>query len=133
MVYTFHVDPDAARIDDAVAIKEGFSWLAFLFDALWLLYYRLWFWLLAILVLGAALNFASEERMIDPASAAAALVALKLLIGFQANDWRRRGLERRGYRLAGIATGADLESAERRFFESWRQGARRAAAAPAGP
>ena len=49
-VYTFHVDPEVAGLAEAVAIREGFSWLAFLFDVLWLFYWRLWFWLLVVVV-----------------------------------------------------------------------------------
>ena len=43
-IYTFHMVPGATALGDAVAVKEGFSWLAFLFDILWVLYHRLWLW-----------------------------------------------------------------------------------------
>ena len=58
------------------------------------------------------------------------MIAIIILFAFEANDLRGAALERRGYKVAGIATGPDRDSAELSFFRSWlpeqaRRGARR--------
>ena len=42
-----------------------------------------------------------------------------MLFAFEANDLRAAALERRGYRLAGVASGRDRTEAERSFFTAW--------------
>ena len=45
------------------------------------------------------------------------LFCWRILVGFHGNDWRRTGLERRGFRMLDVVTGADDMSAARRFFD----------------
>jgi hypothetical protein len=46
-------------------------------------------------------------------------LALFLLFAFEANDLRAASLERRGYRLVGLASGRDRGQAELSFFRTW--------------
>jgi Protein of unknown function (DUF2628) len=39
-----------ARADRLAFVKEGFSWIAFLVPALWLIFYRMWLELIVFLV-----------------------------------------------------------------------------------
>ena len=48
-----------------------------------------------------------------------ASLAIAVLFAFEANDLRAASLERRGYRLAGVASGRDRTEAERSFFTAW--------------
>ncbi|MHA1568324.1 MAG: DUF2628 domain-containing protein [Alphaproteobacteria bacterium] len=122
-IYTVHVPTGAAAdgFDDresaAILIKEGFSWPAFFLAPLWALWHRLWLFLVVILVAGWALDAAARALAMSPAAESALGLGFLVWLGAEANDWRRRGLARRGYRMAGLAAGRDLVSAERRLFE----------------
>jgi hypothetical protein len=116
-IYSVYVRAWSASADrEAVFIREGFSWGAFFFSILWALYHRLWLGALVILALSAAVSLGTDLLAVDPLTDAALGLAVSLIIGWEANDWWRRSLERRGYQNAAlIAAGSRLE-AERRFF-----------------
>ena len=86
-------------------MKEGFSWIAFLVPILWLLYYRMWveFVLLALVYVALQLAFGTEAQ--GQALVGWASLAIAVLFAFEANDLRAASLERRGYRLVGVASG----------------------------
>lgn len=116
-IYTVHVRAWAASADrDAVLLREGFSWGAFFFSVAWALWHRLWFWAVIVLAISAALAVASDILAIDPLTDSAIGLAFALLVGWHANDWRRRQLERAGYVSAGVVAAPNLIEAERRFF-----------------
>jgi hypothetical protein len=116
-IYTVHIRAWSASADrDAVLLREGFSWGAFLFSVAWALWHRLWFWALIVLGISAALAVAGELLLIDPLTDAAIGLAFALLVGWHANDWRRQQLERAGYVSAGVVAAPNLVEAERRFF-----------------
>ncbi|MBX3534885.1 MAG: DUF2628 domain-containing protein [Xanthobacteraceae bacterium] len=112
-----HTQANAERV---VFLREKFSGWAFVFTPFWLLRYRLWLafllWLAAfaaISVLGAWLGF-------GPYAALAASFFPSLVLGFEAVNLRARKLVKKDYREAGVVIAEDLETAERRFFESWK-------------
>ncbi len=116
-IYTVHVRAWAASADrDAVFLREGFSWGAFFFSILWALWHRLWFWAVILLGISALLTLVPELIGLDLITDSAVSLAVALLIGWHANDWRRRALERSGYVTAGVVAAPSLEEAERRFF-----------------
>jgi hypothetical protein len=125
--YTVHEPPhpSADRIDRAaslVFVKDGFSWGAALFSPFWLLAYRLWWLLLGYVVLSGLFELARWVGLLDPRWATMAVVALHLLIGFEADTLRRWGLERRGWRTLGSVLGRSYAECERRFFDEWLPG-----------
>jgi hypothetical protein len=116
-LYTVHVRAWAHSADrDAVVLREGFAWGAFVFSVAWALWHRLWFWALIVLGLSAALAVAGELVGLDPLTDSAIGLAFALLVGWHANDWRRQALERQGYVSAGVVAAPNLIEAERRFF-----------------
>jgi hypothetical protein len=123
-VYSVYEPPSEAadiveRADRLAFVKEGFSWPAFLVPILWLLYYRMWleFVLLALVYVALQLVFGTEPQ--GQTLFGWASLAIAVLFAFEANDLRAASLERRGYRLAGVASGRDRAEAERSFFSSW--------------
>jgi hypothetical protein len=114
-LYTAHRPPHAPR-DQAYFIKDGFSWLAFLFPFVWLLVKRLWlafaFYLLAV----AAIAAGAGAVGLTGAPVFALLLGLHLLIGFEANNLHRRALLRRGFTAEGPLLGDDMEQAEIRYY-----------------
>ena len=116
-IYTAHVRAWSASSDrEAVFVREGFSWGAFFFSVLWALRYRMWLTALFIFAISVLLSLACGVLQIDPITQSALGLALALIIGWEANDWRRRALERRGYVTAAVLAAENLLAAERRFF-----------------
>jgi hypothetical protein len=112
--------PDlAARAERLAFVKEGFSWPALLIPAFWLIYQRMWIELGVFIAILAGLSWAFGVDSQGQALFGWAASALILLFAFEANDLRAAALERRGYRLAGLAMGRGRDAAERGFFESW--------------
>jgi len=134
-IYTVHLAPAPSSPAEAEVIREGFSWGAFVFGFLWLLYRRLWSWAIAYLIAAFALSTVAELLGFDPAIELALMLAVALIVGFWGNDWRRAALERQGWRFVGVVHESGREAAERRFFDHWfarvqAQGPEAAAASP---
>jgi hypothetical protein len=136
-IYTVHAPPagDKGAADPTrfAFVKEGFCWPALFVPVLWILYRRLWMVLLIVLVVTLVLG-SLGDRLGGPVPGAIYALA-SLLFAFEANGLRRWTLERRGWRLIGVARGGRLAEAEQRFFSAWvATGARLpAAAAPPPP
>ena len=109
----------AARADKLAFVKEGFSWIAFLVPALWLIFYRMWLELIVFLVGFAALEWAFGTSEQGQTLFGWVSLGLFVLFAFEANDLRSASLQRRGYRLVGVASGRDRGQAELSFFRSW--------------
>ncbi|MGX1098729.1 DUF2628 domain-containing protein [Amorphus sp. MBR-141] len=122
-VYTVLLPPPARAsgveqtAERTVFVRDGFSWLAMLFPVLWLLFNGLWLLLLAFLLVAVGLELGLS--LIGGPVPGLAGLALAVLFGFEANGLRRWALMRRGYRFAGIVSGARRVDCERRFFAAW--------------
>ncbi len=128
--YTVHVRPGRPADDpDLVLVREGFSWIAFLFAPVWALWHGLWLPLLAWAIASVVIGLGAE--MFSDAGQAAVGVAFALLIGLHANDARRWVLARRGFRFTGVVAATDVEAAERRYLDSGAPGLGRHVSRPA--
>ena len=118
-IYTVH-ELSGAPLDGAgiVLVKEGFSFPAFAFSWAWLLWHRLWIAAALWIALLIAVSLVAQN-LFGAQGAAVCSLALQLMLGFEANDIRRWTLARRGYHMAGLAGGGNLEEAERAFFAKW--------------
>ena len=97
-VYTVHLKAWSDSPDrDAVFVREGFNWAAFLFSFAWALWHRMWFAALGLLALVLGLATIGDVLDIDDGIFQAIGLAASLWIGFEANDWRRATLKRQGY------------------------------------
>jgi hypothetical protein len=100
-------------------VRDRFSWAAFLFAPLWLLWHRLW---LALVIYVAAIAALMAGLWVVGAGVEArgwTVVLVNLLLGFEAATVRRWTLLRRGWRERGTVIGDDREAAERRFFDAY--------------
>ena len=121
-VYTVHAprgaDP-AVRggADKFVFVRDGFSFWAFLFGLLWLLYHRLWLAAVGYLVLFVA-GFAALMQL-HPGTGASLTVnfLFALLLGFEGSTLRRWTFSRGKWRQIDTVVADDEEAAEHRFFE----------------
>lgn len=102
-----------------VFVREGFSWSAFLFSGLWMLYHRLWLVFAGYLVLGVGAGLLAERMQLAPDAVLLCGLLLIFLIGLEAGTLRSWTFRRNRWRERGIVLAADHEAAERRFFEAW--------------
>jgi hypothetical protein len=84
-------------------VKSGFSWPAFFLGPIWAIVKRLWWIAAAMMVIDAALWFASGYAAARRDGAIALLYLVLVVIyavlrGRWGNGWRRARLMRRGYR-----------------------------------
>jgi hypothetical protein len=122
-IYTVHappqVDDTAPDAERFVFIRDGFYFWAFVLAPLWMLRRRLWLVLL-IYVLGASVFEVVLWLMGATAQMHMAVgVLIAILIGLEAATLRRWTLHRKGWTELGIVAGANSETAERRFFDTW--------------
>ena len=108
-----------SRAEELVFVKEGFSWGALLVPGIWLIYRGMWLELFAFCLLLLLLRWVLGGSDVGGAVLGWTMIAIIVLFAFEANDLRGAALERRGYKVAGIATGPDRDSAEFSFFQSW--------------
>ena len=123
-VYTVH-EPRlrngdaAADADRFVFVRDGFYFWAFLLGPLWMLWYRLWLVLLIYLVTTTAIQIGLFALGMSGLVKFTVGFLIALLVGFEAASLRRWTLSGRRWSNVGLVVAPDLESAERRFFDSW--------------
>lgn len=118
-IYTVLTRASARDIDtDIQLIRDGFSWMAFLFSILWALSQRLWLVALGIVVLDVIISTLAGALGLDPVGQAAVALGFSCLVGFEAYELQRWTLRRRGYLETAVIAARDRDEAERRFFES---------------
>ena len=122
--YTLHL-PDSAQPGDplplerAVVVRDGFSWMAFLFTFLWFFWHRLWLAGIMVLVAVVGLGFALTFVGVPRGAAALAEFLLMLLIGLEAPALRRWTLQRRGRPAVTAVAAANSLEAEGKSFRRW--------------
>ena len=97
----------------------AFTFRAFLFAPLWMLWHRMWLVLAGYVIVSAVLETALVTVGASPTDVVVVALLISLLVGLEASTLRRFTLSRRGWRNVGVVSGDDLEDAERRFFETW--------------
>jgi hypothetical protein len=122
--FTLHVPRDARpgdprALDRAEIVKDGFSWAAFAFTALWFFFHRLWIAGLLVLFALVALNGLMSVLDVHGLAAFLAQVLLSWLIGLEANSLRRWTLARRGMPVTDVVTASDRDEAEAKSFARW--------------
>ena len=100
------------ELPDFALVPFGFSWGAFLFQALWALYRGVWLTAIALLLFGLAVQVAASMAGLPPASAFAAELGAAAVIGLAGPHLRLLELGRRGYRTVDIVAARSLAAAE---------------------
>ncbi len=112
-------------------VRDGFYFWAFLFGPVWMIWRGLWLVTLLYAIFIAAIGTALYFLKIGGGAHFAIVFLIALLVGFEASTLRRWTLRRRGFKEIAAVVGDDLESAERRFFSVWIEGAPAKPMAPA--
>jgi len=122
--YTLHVAADlppgdAAALDRAVLVKDGFSWAAFFFSFIWFFAHRLW--IAGLIVLAAAVALGASLQLLRVGTGASFWAALlyAVLVGLEASSLRRWTLARSGRPAVDVVAAGDREEAETKAFARW--------------
>jgi hypothetical protein len=126
-IYTVHEPPlqkdeSEPNLDRFVFVRDGFYFWAFLLTPLWMLRHRLWLVFVCYILIMSALNIILHMFNASSTVTVAASLLVSLLAGFEGGTLRRFTLARRGFKPVGLVVGDDVDSAERRFFDSWVSG-----------
>jgi hypothetical protein len=112
--YVVMEPPGRAGSGEAVLVRDGFSWLAFFFSPLWLLWHRLWIEaLLALVAFG--LLAALGERAGFGLAGSLLTVLVSLFVGLEGQGLRLAVLRRRGWRENGVVEAQGLADGEIRY------------------
>lgn len=114
--------PPSNRVRHAerlVFVREGFSWTAALLAPLWMVVNRTWLALLLYIIAVIALIASLRAAEVGAQWITVSMIALHLVIGFEAGALKRGALERRRWRMLGAVVGPSRFDCERRFFQAW--------------
>ena len=122
-IYTVHHRQEATGSltglgEDAILVKDGFSWPAFFVPLLWLIYKRMWIVLAFYLAVTAGLTALAEFALAPDSAIFAGNLAINLALGLEGNDLYRWTLSRRRYRERAVVVGRNLVTAEQRYFQA---------------
>ena len=116
--FVVYEKPEAAEpTERVVLLRDGFSWGAFVFNALWLLVNRQW--LILALYVAAVMMLATLAQLLQLSELSAMLMQLwlQVMLGFHAYDLQGWVMKRRGYRMAGVLVAESEMVAQRRYYE----------------
>ncbi|MEO3387132.1 DUF2628 domain-containing protein [Mesorhizobium sp. CAU 1741] len=109
------MEPPARGSDEAVLVRDGFHFLAFLLPVVWLLFNRLWIETLAVVVAGMVLAAIGSFAGFGNVATIASLM-LAVLVGLEASTLKIAALRRRGWREWGVVEANDGRDAEIRYL-----------------
>lgn len=119
--YTIHVPARAVTregaLERAIFVRDGWSWGAFAFGPLWLLWHRHLVIGLVLLVLSAGLAIGLRILPLPEWTTSGISFALMVLFGLEGSSLRRLALGFAGFADEGIVVGDDRDTLERRYFD----------------
>ena len=102
--------------ENATFIRDGFSLLALIFPFFWLLWYRLWFAAILLLLISVGLAFAIEALPQWSPVAIAASVLLSAYVALEGNGMRIANKERQDWTIDAIIEAQNVATAEEIYF-----------------
>ncbi|MBM7049174.1 MULTISPECIES: DUF2628 domain-containing protein [Rhizobium] len=117
--------PDRSEVSDRYRdgtrfIRDGFSWKAFLFPTLWMLFHRLWLHAAATFLLqGLALELMRQPGLF--AAGAAVLLGVHVLSALEGPHALSQRLIDRGWKMENLVSAHDLATAEEIHFSEVEQ------------
>ncbi|MDX8510347.1 DUF2628 domain-containing protein [Mesorhizobium captivum] len=102
------------KAEEATLVRDGFTWLGFLFSPIWLAWHRLWIEALLTFAVMAILSVLGEKLGLEWAGSALSLL-VSLYVGLEGQGMRISALRRRGWREWGVVEAGNLGGAEARY------------------
>ncbi|WP_068311226.1 DUF2628 domain-containing protein [Polycladidibacter hongkongensis] len=110
-----NAQPSVLDMERAHFVKDRFTWLAFFFPIIWLLFHRMWLvflgYIAAIAVLILLTPYTSEY------TSGALSFVFSLVFAFEAGALRNWTLQRKGFVLRDVINASSRAEAEQRFFD----------------
>ncbi len=111
--------PDSPYPDDeTVLIRDGFSWLALLIPLLWLLWYRLWFAAVLLLLLTIAIALAADQFPAYSLVLTAVSILVSAFVALEGNGWRITKKENQGWTFRAVVEAENRATAEDIWFDT---------------
>ncbi|WP_337267717.1 DUF2628 domain-containing protein [Oryzifoliimicrobium ureilyticus] len=107
-----------ARHDKTRFIRDGFSFLAFLFPWIWLAVNRLWLAAAGAFVLQIASRVLMQQAGMWPVGAALGFATM-LIVGLEGRHWLARNLVRKGWSEEAVISASSLKTAEEIYFSTY--------------
>lgn len=104
-----------AKGRDAVLVRDGFHFLAFVFPFLWLFFHRAWLEGLAVLAAVILIGTASSY-LFDNNAGAVLSILVSIYVGLEGSAMRLAAMRRRGWRDRGVVEAHDAADAELRYL-----------------
>ncbi len=104
-----------AKDKDAVLVRDGFHFLAFIFPFLWLFFHRLWLEGLVVLLVAMLIGIASST-LFDNNGGAFLSILVSIYVGLEGSAMRLAAMGRRGWREWGVVEADDAADAETRYM-----------------
>ncbi|MDA4845333.1 DUF2628 domain-containing protein [Hoeflea poritis] len=120
--YVVLTPPDGCEKDERAAlIRDGFSLLALIVPVIWLLWNRLWFAAIMLLLLSVAIAVAISQLPAWSTVFTVSSVMISLFVALEGNNWRIAKKERQGWDLRAVIDAPDHATAEEIFFSAAAQ------------
>ena len=127
-IYTVHCPPvskattseDTSRIEKIIFLRDGFSFPAFCFGPLWLLWKGAWAMATLWVIVAGFCGYASLKLGVPTEGVLLLSFVFAAWFGFEATHLYALLLERRGYIARDLVIGDNEEEAEEVFFSRWR-------------
>lgn len=111
--------PAAGRRIETELVRDEFSYLALVFPLVWLLWYRLWFAALVLLLVSVGVGMIGEYLAPGLAMVVAGFV-VSFFVALEGPAWRVARFRRLGYMETGAVVAPSLSEAEIRWFAGSR-------------
>ncbi|TPI46298.1 DUF2628 domain-containing protein [Mesorhizobium sp. B2-9-1] len=112
-IYVVMAPPAGNKAEDAIFVRDSFTWLGFLVAPLWLAWHRMWIEATLTFIVMAILSGAGERLGLKGAGSLLSLL-VSLYVGFEGQGLRIASLRRRGWREWGVIEAGNLADAEMR-------------------
>ncbi|MBZ9663099.1 DUF2628 domain-containing protein [Mesorhizobium sp. ESP-6-4] len=112
-IYVVMAPPAGNKAEDAIFVRDSFTWLGFLVAPLWLAWHRMWIEAALTFIVMAILSVAGERLGLEGAGSLLSLL-VSLYVGFEGQGLRIASLRRRGWREWGVIEAGNLGDAETR-------------------
>jgi hypothetical protein len=102
--------------EELVFLRDGFSFLAFLFPPLWLLWH--WLWVEAAVTFAVLLGAAAVEQVAGLALSAPLSLLVSIFVGCEGNALRIAKRRRLGWNEVAVVDASNGHDAETRYLEA---------------
>ncbi len=110
---------EGQNIEDVTLIEEGFSFSAFVFGILWLVYKKLWIPASFVLLINVLLGIGIEIGLTSKEVIGVFQFAVLVILGLSASDIQSHFLSLKGYNLIDVVMGKNRDEAQLKLFSKF--------------